>query len=90
VDAVGRDQGVERDARTVCEKRPHLAAALLDAHASVRQMHPLGRHGLGEQRMQLAAMEDVVRRAEFLLDRLAERRAGQRFAVLPAALVKER
>ena len=40
--------------------------------------------------MQLAAMEDHVRRAEFLGDRLAQRRFGQRAAIVPAALVKER
>ncbi len=40
--------------------------------------------------MQLAAMEDHVRRAEFLGDSLAERRLGQRAAVVPAALMKER
>ena len=56
----------------------------------MRQMHALRRHRLGEQGVQFAAVEDIVRRAELRFDLLAERRAGQRAAVLPAALMEER
>jgi len=47
---------------------------LLDADAAVREMHALAWHGLGQHRMQIAAMEDVMRRAELGLDGVAERR----------------
>jgi hypothetical protein len=40
--------------------------------------------------MQITAMEDVVRRAKLGLDGLAERRLGQRAAIVPAALMEER
>ena len=56
----------------------------------MREMHALRRHRLGEQRMQFAAMEDHVRRAEFLGDSLSQRRFGQRAAIVPTALMKER
>ena len=67
----------------------HAIGRLLDAGAAVRQMHALGRHRR-EERVQVAAMEDVMRRAELLRDGVAERRLGQRAAVVPAALVEVR
>ncbi len=89
-DAVGGDQDIGGRLHAVLERDRHAIGVLLDADAAVREMHALGRHRLGEQRMQFAAMEDHVRRAEFLGDRLAERRFGQRAAIVPAALMKER
>ena len=65
-------------------------AVLLDADAAMREMHALRRHRLGQHRVQLAAMEDHVRRAELLLDLSPSGALGQRAAVLPAALMEER
>src|SRR6185437_7011315 len=79
---VGLDRGA------VLELHPHAMRVLLDADAAVAEVDAPGRHRLGEQRMQLAAREDHVRRAELLFDRRTERRARQRAAVLPAALVE--
>ena len=58
-------------------------SVLLDADAAVRQMHAFRRHRPGQERMQLAAVEDVMRRAELAFDRCAKRRLGQRSAVIP-------
>ena len=89
-DAVGGDQHVGLDLDAVLELRPHRLAVLLDADAAVRQMHPLARHWPRQHRVQLAAMEDVMRRAELTFDIGGEPRLGQRAAVVPAALMEER
>jgi hypothetical protein len=51
-------------------------------------MHPFRRHGPGQGRVQFAAVKDHVRRAELGLDRWPKRRARQRTAILPPALVE--
>ena len=89
-DAVGRDQHIGLDLGAVLELHAHGLAVLFDADAAVREMDALGRHGISQQRMQFAAMEDHVRRAELLLDVRGKPRLGQRAAIVPAALMEER
>ena len=84
-DAVGGDQHVGFDLRAVVEPRPHLARVLLDTGAAVRQMHALRRHRPRQQRVQLAAVEDVMRRAELLFDIGGKPRLGQRAGRRPSA-----
>jgi hypothetical protein len=50
-------------------------------------MQPFGGHGRPQEFRQIAAMEMIVGRAEGRLDLRAERRALQRAAIIPAALV---
>ena len=89
-DAVGGEQHIGLDLDAVVEPCPDLVGVLLDADAAMRQMDTLGWNRLGQHRMQFASMENVMRRAELLLDSVAERRLRQGAAVIPAALMEER
>src|ERR1700759_4609509 len=88
--AVGAHQQVGCCHHAVLEPGFHLVAVLADLETAMREMHPLRGHGPGQRRMQLAAMKDVVRRTKLGFDRLSERRAGERAAILPPTLVEER
>ena len=78
------------DTALALQMRDACDLVLADVDAAMRQVHPRRRHGLGQDSMQFAAMEDHVRRTELGLDRRSEWRARQRAAILPPALVKRR
>ena len=95
MDAVGGDQDVGFRFHTVVERNGHAIRILVDADTAVRRMHASGRHGLGEQRMQLAAVEDhdAAHRSPFAINVRLQWRSRVKVSVqpsVPAALVEER
>ena len=87
VDAVGGHQHVRLGALAAREPQLDPVPAVLEAGEAVPDVHPLGGQGAGQRRQQVGAVDLVVREAEGGLERLGERRAQQRAAVVPAALV---
>src|SRR6187397_1380537 len=58
VDAVAGDQNVGFDFGAIVESGDDTVAVLPDVDAAMRQSDALGRHGFGQHRVQLAAVEN--------------------------------
>ena len=87
VDAVGADQHVERGARAVPESRLDAVAVVLESDQAVAEVDALGGHRGGQGGEQVGAVHLVMGEAELGLERLGQRGAEERSAVVPAPLV---
>ena len=87
MDPVGADQHVGGHRVGALEPRLDPVAVVGQADEPVPDMHALRRKRPQKRREQVGAVHLVLREAERLDDRVAERRADERPAVLPAALV---
>ena len=87
VDAVGPDQQIHLDPGAVVEPRLDAIPALGEAREAVADVHAVVGQRADERREHVGTVHLVVREAERLDDRLAERGPQQRAAVVPAALV---
>ena len=90
VNAVGADHSVGRDRRAILEMGFDSVTAIDEMGEALPQMHPIRRHSIRQGAVQVAAMERVVGRAERGLDGVAERRAKQHAAIIPATPLVER
>src|SRR5690349_7767486 len=87
MDAVGADQHVDRDVRTVVEPCLGAVAPVGKADETVPEMDALGGKGRGNDRQQVGAVNGHMWRTVELFAPRVERRAPQGAAILPAPLV---
>src|SRR5205085_790185 len=87
VDAVGADQHIGADPRSVLELGLDAIAMIDEAGQAVPDVQALGRERTRQAAQHVGTMHLIMRRAERGLHGVRDRRAQQRSAVLPAALM---
>jgi hypothetical protein len=87
MDAVGADQHVDRDVRTVVEPCLGAVALISKTDETVAEIDVVHRKGRGNDRQKVGAMNHHVRRAVQLFAQRIERRPLQGAPILPTPLV---
>ena len=87
MDAIGPDEDVDLSARSPLELDLHPVPAVDEPDEPVAEVQALGRELPPQRGQQVGAVHLVLREAERLDHRVAERRVQERPAVVPAALM---
>src|SRR5580704_1909187 len=88
MNSVGTDQCIHRNGSSICEMRFDVVAVIRHVSEAVRNVYPLRRDGARQRAMEIAPMKRIIWSAESALDRLPERGAEQKAAVVPTPLVE--
>ena len=83
--AISADHRISLDHHAVAEMQINAAGLLLKKFQLHAPMHDVLRHHIGNGRMQIAAMQELIRRAELLHHRCPQRQFAARFAAVPFA-----